>query len=126
MLHRRVDVTAALLLMLLLAQAPHTTDGLKCYICNNCRKFELSQSRTCPPEQDKCMKMDMETGQVQRNCGTETMCNNSDREMRTRYTSVNCCSEDNCNKAATAASPLLSAALLLPLHVLFVRCQFSA
>ncbi|ROT70426.1 hypothetical protein C7M84_011286 [Penaeus vannamei] len=53
--------------------------------------------------------MDMQTGQVQRSCGTEEMCTNSETELKNRYKAVNCCGEDNCNgsRHLTPASLLL-------------------
>ncbi|XP_069940194.1 long neurotoxin 1-like isoform X2 [Cherax quadricarinatus] len=93
---------------------PSGSVALRCYKCNNCIKFELSQSQTCSPEETRCMKMKMETGQVQRGCGTEEMCANSEREMKTHYKGVSCCSEDNCNPAPTSTpAPLLLLLLLL-------------
>ncbi|KAF2367640.1 hypothetical protein FHG87_001611 [Trinorchestia longiramus] len=109
------------LLLLLCAQQSY---GLKCYICNNCIKYELSQSRPCPSQQTQCMKMKMETGQVQRSCGTEAMCSSSETALKTHYTSVSCCNEDNCNGApAQGGSRSLAALLLvlLPLHAAHTR-----
>lgn len=107
-------VAVALVLMATVG-GPREVTALRCYNCNNCNKYELSQSQTCGPEDDHCMKMHMETGQVQRSCGTEEMCTNSEKEMKTHYTKVDCCKEDNCNgtSSLTPASFLLLL-LLLP------------
>lgn len=34
---------------------PLPSTALKCYICNNCRQYEITQSRPCPPEESQCM-----------------------------------------------------------------------
>lgn len=114
--------------MVVVAAAAGAEGALSCYKCNNCIKYELSQSQKCGPEDTRCMKMHMETGQVQRGCGTEEMCTNSETELKTRYTDVSCCSEDNCNSAPTlqplSMLPLLLLALLLPAARRFLHMCF--
>ncbi|XP_042229638.1 uncharacterized protein LOC121871423 [Homarus americanus] len=88
-------------------------ESLRCYKCNNCIKYELSQSQTCGPQDTHCMKMNMETGQVKRACGTEDMCTNSETKLKTKYTGVACCTGDNCNPASSASPPPLLLLLVL-------------
>ncbi|XP_069990489.1 uncharacterized protein [Penaeus vannamei] len=114
-------------MMVVLLMLGPGVSGLKCYNCNNCIKYELSQSQTCNPEHTRCMKMDMQTGQVQRSCGTEEMCTNSETELKNRYKAVNCCGEDNCNgsRHLTPASLLLvilPAALVTATRGLLTHC----
>ncbi|KAK3864854.1 hypothetical protein Pcinc_029479, partial [Petrolisthes cinctipes] len=64
-------------------------------------------------------KLHMETGQVQRRCGTQRMCTHSKDELKTSYKEVFCCTTDNCNSAPTSSRPgpllpLLLLTLLLP------------
>ncbi|KAL7647701.1 UNVERIFIED_CONTAM: hypothetical protein RMT77_001310 [Armadillidium vulgare] len=76
-----------------------TTNALKCYICNNCNKFELSQSRQCDVHSAYCMKLDMITGQIQRRCATHDLCSNPEKNVKTKHKKVNCCNTDNCNSS---------------------------
>ncbi|XP_050714533.1 lymphocyte antigen 6D-like isoform X3 [Eriocheir sinensis] len=111
--------------VVVVAAAAGGAGALRCYKCNNCIKYELSQSQTCDAKHTHCMKMHMETGQVQRSCGTEEMCTNSETELKTRYTDVSCCTEDNCNSAPShlhmPVLPQLLLALLLPAARFFLH-----
>ncbi|XP_076040074.1 uncharacterized protein LOC143024785 [Oratosquilla oratoria] len=123
--------TALVAVVAVVAVMMGRAEAMKCYTCNNCIKYELSQSQTCKAEDEVCMKLDMESGQVQRMCGTEEMCHNSEK-LRTQYLGVSCCSEDNCN-AAASLTPATHAIilpfllfLLLPFLVLFLLTPYDA
>ncbi|XP_064085987.1 uncharacterized protein LOC135201058 isoform X2 [Macrobrachium nipponense] len=112
---RWAAAVAAVFFLVTLGCGPQGASSLRCYKCNNCIKYELSQSQHCASTDTHCMKMDMETGTVQRTCGTEEMCQDSGKMMKTHYTKVSCCSEDNCNGSASLTpAPLLMGLLMIP------------
>ncbi|XP_068202937.1 uncharacterized protein [Palaemon carinicauda] len=112
---RWTAAVAVVFFMATLGCGPQGSAALRCYKCNNCIKYELSQSQHCASTDTHCMKMDMETGTVQRACGTEEMCQNSGKTMKTHYTKVSCCPEDNCNGSASLSpASLLMVLLLIP------------
>jgi len=88
-------IVYGVVLGLLLYTSPAAS--LECYSCYNCKQFEAAiQTKTCEPEQDRCIKKDLVTGDVNRSCTTKEKCNSGKDSNAKSFT---CCSEDRCNSA---------------------------
>merc|ERR1711941_250515 len=66
-----------------------------CFVCYSCSRVETSQSLPCSKERDRCITIELITGQVDRDCSNDKRCENEKKNPVNKI--VDCCSDDNCN-----------------------------
>ncbi|TRY71195.1 hypothetical protein TCAL_16360 [Tigriopus californicus] len=105
-----------------LATSPAPTDGLYCMSCFNCKIFEkTSHSVKCDPSSTHCLvfvRADIKSGEVERKCATEQICNEALRASA--YTSVHCCSTSHCNTGS-----IIGCVALVEISLLVALSQMS-
>ncbi|KAI9564890.1 hypothetical protein GHT06_008631 [Daphnia sinensis] len=85
-----------LVVLVMVAVFPAATTALRCVNCKGCSKFEDSQAVTCPSSADRCLKLHLPSGLINRECGDEKTCVDKSND-RDRFLAVHCCETNICN-----------------------------
>nr|CAH0102336.1 unnamed protein product [Daphnia galeata] len=108
--------------MMMVVLFPAATSALRCLNCKGCSKFEDSQAVTCPSSADRCLKLQMPSGLINRECGDEKTCIDKKND-RDRFLAVHCCETNICNGGISSSrwtsSGVVVVAILLLLATSF-------
>lgn len=94
-----------------IAESTTEKPNQNCYVCYSCSRVETSQSLPCPKGNDKCIVIELITGQFDRNCSDDEKCE-SERKNRVNK-NVHCCSDDNCNGQNSLFPPAMVSIMMV-------------